>query len=688
MGTINNFPISTVDAQGIVDVLVQETNNKVTEAAAFAGAAARSAGAAATSAGAAATSASAADAARTEVQSLVPKRDVVELLSDLTNYPVGTVVTTRKEMASFEVVSANEHFTTAGGSKIRLIKKGVTLYGEALQNDANLIGSIGQKVDGFKFKRTVSGHGVVINAYKTELHNSSVDMDFATIGGGGHGVVILANDVRLERVSVDGIGNSASGQAGSAIISYTSGTGVQRYRVEVIDYRVSSDIGSVDTNGALLEDVWYGRLRGGNATDIVSFAHELKHNARWNILSDLMTVNSGFAVGYGQSEATIDGADFNICYGWNGHGVDTGLVVGEGTYNLFGLQLTDGTGSPLTTAGGERYGVHWSNDTYGNVHLGALTHGPLNYSVRDRGMRNYTAIAAHDTAPDVVTFQVGSAQNHVDVLHPGGRTSILTSYINNGTLSGTSANTISSPHTGERVGSRSSRFTDRLADTGNSPLSLQGWCYEGGANALGAYCVDTSDSGIAGITVNRGANANWAGFYMIMSGSYWTVRTAGAAIARWYSNVLRPEIDNSMDLGTAAHRWKQVYASNAAINTSDARLKTAVDSLSDAEIAAAAQLSREIGSYRWLEAISIKGDGARLHIGLTVQRVIEVLEDHGLTAMDYGFVCYDSWDAEDATEHSTGREAGDIFSLRHDELLLFIARGQTARLDAIESKLK
>ena len=68
--------------------------------------------------------------------------------------------------------------------------------------------------------------------------------------------------------------------------------------------------------------------------------------------------------------------------------------------------------------------------------------------------------------------------------------------------------------------------------------------------------------------------------------------------------------------------------------------------------------------------------------------MIEVLEDHGLTAMDYGFVCYDSWDAEDATEHSTGREAGDIFSLRHDELLLFIARGQTARLDAIESKLK
>ena len=688
MGTINNFPINTINAQTVVDVLVQETNNKVTESAAFATAAATSAGSAATSAGSAATSASAANAARIAVQSFIPKLDVAELLSDSTSYPVGTVITTRKEMASYEVVSANEHFTTAGGSKIRLIEKGTMLFGEALQDNASLIGSSGQKVDGFTFKRAAAGNGVVISADGTELHNSAVDMDFATVGTGGHGVVILANDVRLDRVSVDGIGNSATNQAGSAIISYTSGSLVQRYRVEVIDYRVSGDIESVDTNGALLEDVWYGRLRGGNATDIVSFAHELKHNARWNILSDLMTVNSGFAVGYGQSEPTNDGADFNICYGWNGHGVDTGLVVGEGTFNLFGLQLTDGTASPLTTAGSERYGVHWGTDTYGNVHLGALTYGPLNYSVRDRGARNYTAVAAHDTAPNVVTFQAGSEQNHVDVLHPGGRTTILNSYINNGVLSGASANTISSPHTGERIGSRSMRFTDRLADTGNTPLSSQGWCYEGGANAVGAYCVDTSDSGIAGITVNRGANSNWAGLYLIMSGSYWAVRTAGATIARWYSTVLRPETDNTMDLGTAAHRWKQVYASNGAINTSDARLKTAVDSLSEAEIAAATQLSREIGTYRWLEALATKGDAARLHIGLTVQRVIEVLENHGLKPMEYGFVCHDSWDAEEATDHSAGREAGDIFSLRNDELLLFIARGQTARLDAIENKLK
>jgi hypothetical protein len=42
---------------------------------------------------------------------------------------------------------------------------------------------------------------------------------------------------------------------------------------------------------------------------------------------------------------------------------------------------------------------------------------------------------------------------------------------------------------------------------------------------------------------------------------------------------VRPSVNNLYDLGTATHRWDDVYATNGTINTSDARDKTAVENL-------------------------------------------------------------------------------------------------------------
>lgn len=38
-----------------------------------------------------------------------------------------------------------------------------------------------------------------------------------------------------------------------------------------------------------------------------------------------------------------------------------------------------------------------------------------------------------------------------------------------------------------------------------------------------------------------------------------------------------------------------------------------------------------------------KGGAARQHIGMTVQRAIEILRSHGLDPFAYGFICYDQW---------------------------------------------
>ena len=168
--------------------------------------------------------------------------------------------------------------------------------------------------------------------------------------------------------------------------------------------------------------------------------------------------------------------------------------------------------------------------------------------------------------------------------------------------------------------------------------------------------------------------------------------------------------DNSQTLGTAAKRWSTVYAGTGTINTSDAREKTTVSPLTAAEIEAAKQIAREVGSFQFLSAIASKGREARLHIGMTVQRAMDILNEQGLDPHRYAFICHDEWPAQ-TLQHAAVMQpheslvdqrgqpiqvevkpawaetvpAGDRYGFRADELLLFIARGQEARLAALES---
>ena len=210
------------------------------------------------------------------------------------------------------------------------------------------------------------------------------------------------------------------------------------------------------------------------------------------------------------------------------------------------------------------------------------------------------------------------------------------------------------------------------------------------------------------------------------------VKRAGvlAAILCVQGDYVYPFEDNVIGLGSYNRRWTNIYASSGTVQTSDARHKSAVVALSENEIAAASQLAREIGKYRFLDAVREKGAAARQHIGMTVQRAIAVMESHQLDPLAYGFICYDEWD-EKTTEHpaiplpdniyppvvhhhtatdtaeayddvltegyakpgavqaarTEIQAAGSIYSFRPDELNLFIARGQAARQDQLEARL-
>lgn len=66
--------------------------------------------------------------------------------------------------------------------------------------------------------------------------------------------------------------------------------------------------------------------------------------------------------------------------------------------------------------------------------------------------------------------------------------------------------------------------------------------------------------------------------------------------------------------------------------------------LTESELSAAKDLARIIGVYKSKDAVAEKGDAARLHVGVTVQKVMAIMESHDLEPFAYSFIGYDKWD--------------------------------------------
>ena len=123
---------------------------------------------------------------------------------------------------------------------------------------------------------------------------------------------------------------------------------------------------------------------------------------------------------------------------------------------------------------------------------------------------------------------------------------------------------------------------------------------------------------------------------------------------------------NVYPLGGASHKWTEVFATNGTINTSDAREKQQIRTISDKEKSVATKLKSLIRAYKWNDAVESKGDGARIHFGVIAQDVKTAFEEEGLNADEYGIFCYDEWDATEETK------AGNSYGVRYNELFAFI----------------
>lgn len=141
---------------------------------------------------------------------------------------------------------------------------------------------------------------------------------------------------------------------------------------------------------------------------------------------------------------------------------------------------------------------------------------------------------------------------------------------------------------------------------------------------------------------------------------------------------IRPGADNAESLGTWTFRWSQIYAGAGTINTSDARAKTDIRDIEGAERRVAQRLKSLLRAYRMRDAVSEKGDAARVHFGIVAQEVAEAFDAEGLEPRDYALFCHNEWSEQPGILGDEGEvvephvPAGDRYGIRYDELLCFL----------------
>jgi hypothetical protein len=139
--------------------------------------------------------------------------------------------------------------------------------------------------------------------------------------------------------------------------------------------------------------------------------------------------------------------------------------------------------------------------------------------------------------------------------------------------------------------------------------------------------------------------------------------TSGSAIVpRASSNTTS---DNAIDLGNSSNRFKDIYATNGTIQTSDINEKQDIEELNDAELRVAQQAKTLLRKYRWKSSVEEKGDDARIHFGIIAQDLEQAFTDEGLDAGRYGMFIKSTWTNEDGEEQTR-------LGVRYNQLLAFI----------------
>jgi hypothetical protein len=140
-----------------------------------------------------------------------------------------------------------------------------------------------------------------------------------------------------------------------------------------------------------------------------------------------------------------------------------------------------------------------------------------------------------------------------------------------------------------------------------------------------------------------GSIASELGQFSLNAASSGFLSTAGTVRYKWDSSQFYPSVTNSRNLGTAAFKWKDIYATNGTIQTSDRNEKQDIEALSDAEQRVAVAAKGLLRKFRWIDAVEAKGDDARIHFGIIAQDLQDAFTAEGLDAGRYAMFISTTW---------------------------------------------
>lgn len=150
---------------------------------------------------------------------------------------------------------------------------------------------------------------------------------------------------------------------------------------------------------------------------------------------------------------------------------------------------------------------------------------------------------------------------------------------------------------------------------------------------------DSTDVSVAGLSIGiddgTGSDPN-IGLFVDRLGGFYLRNT-------FYTNNIRPNIDDSYDIGSSSFRFSEIFATNSTINTSDERQKNWIQTLDEEKMIEFISKLTPV-SYKWKE-----GKNKETHTGLIAQDVKKAMP------FDWGLYIHN--------------EESDSYGLRYQELI-------------------
>ena len=123
--------------------------------------------------------------------------------------------------------------------------------------------------------------------------------------------------------------------------------------------------------------------------------------------------------------------------------------------------------------------------------------------------------------------------------------------------------------------------------------------------------------------------------------------------------------DATIDFGSSANRFKDIYRSGSTYSTSDRNKKQDIRDLTDAEARVATVAKGSLKAFRYIDSVEAKGDEANIHFGIIAQDLKAAFEAEGLNANDYQVFKTSTYTDDDGVEQTT-------YSICYENLLAFI----------------